>query len=481
MEITFLQTRLSDFNKERTLRFDVKFHNVFTKVIETKETTPFFNFFEIGIKKCDEYDINEIKYVEIGSVNNESEIEAFDLSDNKQLDLAEKERLIKKIENGDIFKPDKGGILIASVRPNLKKFISITDNEQDLYFTKAFICLFPKQNFIESRLLKYLLRTVLFERLVGLCREGKGYPTLKENDLKFFFIENELIEKIAANKNKILQKIDENEQKISHIKSKIESIQDIIDDVFEKNRCSTKPRLKRDEYYILNNKFGNISKTNWLSIRTYLCRFIEDELPIFIKENLKGQYIPLTKFVKKIRSGEYIPKQYYSLEPTNFVYLRANNISSNELNLEECVYLKNEIGEQYRDISLKESNLLLTRSGTVGKCIIFNLKQEDDITFIPSHHLAVIEFNNIEDASFLKYYLQSSFGSDFFWAFSTGKSQKEITNWSIRKLPVPAVDDKTKQKIVSEIQQREEKSNQYKEQIKKLREEIDNLIYQCLS
>ena len=81
---------------------------------------------------------------------------------------------------------------------------------------------------------------------------------------------------------------------------------------------------------------------------------------------------------------------------------------------------------------------------------------------------------------FLKYYIQSSFGSDFFWAFSTGKSQKEITNWSIRKLPIPDIDEKLREKIVSEIQQREEKSNQYKEEIKKLREEIDNFIYQSL-
>ena len=125
--------------------------------------------------------------------------------------------------------------------------------------------------------------------------------------------------------------------------------------------------------------------------------------------------------------------------------------------------------------------MVLTRSGTVGKCIIFRRSFiNDNKIYIPSHHLAVIRFNNFEEALFLKYYLQSSFGSDFFWAFSTGKSQKEITNWSIRKLPIPAIGKEIREKIVSEIQQREEKSNQYKEQIKKLREEIDDLIYQSL-
>ena len=479
MGINFLQTSLSDLNKEKTLRFDVKFHNVFTKVIETEETRPFLDFFGLAEKKCDEYDLNEIKYVEIGSVTSEGEISPLDLS-NKELELTEKERLTKKIENGDIFKPEKGSLLIASVRPNLKKFIPITDEEENFYFTKAFIHLRPKQNLIENRLLKYLLRTVLFERLIGLCREGKGYPTLKEDDLKFFFIDNELIKKIEQNKENLVRKIDENEQAISQIKPKIESIQNIIDDVFKGYSYSTSPRLKRDEEYVLRNRFSNLSKTNWLSTRTYLCRFIEDELPLYIKENLQGRYIPFSKYVKKIKSGEYIPKKYYSSEETNFVYLRVNNISSNELNLEEPIFLQDSVSEKYKNIVINENDLILTRSGTVGKCIIFEKYPQEDRIFIPSHHLVVIQFNNFEEAIFLKYYLQSSFGSDFFWAFSTGKSQKEITNWSIRKLPIPDIDMSTKQKIVLEIQQREEKSNQYREQIKKLREEIDDLIYQSL-
>ncbi len=50
MEVNYLQTSLADFNKEKTLRFDVKFHNVFTKVVETRATTPFLNLFDIEIK-----------------------------------------------------------------------------------------------------------------------------------------------------------------------------------------------------------------------------------------------------------------------------------------------------------------------------------------------------------------------------------------------------------------------------------------------
>jgi restriction endonuclease S subunit len=328
---------------------------------------------------------------------------------------------------------------------------------------------------LEKNFLYEYSLTSLYQQQMQYLKWGSTVGGINKNEVEKILFPNITIKEQKDILNKIGPKLSE----IRRIEGEIESLQDIIDDVFGKYGYSTKPRLKKEEY-IFNNKFENISKTNWLSIRTYLCRFIEEELPTFIKENLKGRYMPFTNYIKRISSGEYIPKKYYSSYDTNFVYLRINNISSNELNLEDLIFLQNTIGEQYKNIAINKNNLILTRSGTVGKCIIFDKEPDDERIFIPSHHLAVLEFNNLGDALFLKYYLQSSFGSDFFWAFSTGKSQKEITNWSIRKLPIPAINRKIQQKIVSEIQQREEKTNQYKEQIKKLRKEIDDLIYQSL-
>jgi len=61
-----------------------------------------------------------------------------------------------------------------------------------------------------------------------------------------------------------------------------------------------------------------------------------------------------------------------------------------------------------------------------------------------------------------------------------GKRHPRIHLKDLLAIKIPLPDLKIQQKIVSDIQQREEKSNQYKEQIKKLREEIDDLIYQRL-
>ena len=64
----------------------------------------------------------------------------------------------------------------------------------------------------------------------------------------------------------------------------------------------------------------------------------------------------------------------------------------------------------------------------------------------------------------------------------SGKSQSHprIHISDLLNIKIPLPDLEIQQKIVSEIQLREEESNHYKEQIKKLRKEIDDLIHQLL-
>jgi len=230
MEVNILQTSLADFNKEKTLRFDVKFHRVFTYLIKKKDTVPLLNFFTIIDKriKIENLDLDNLKYVEIGSCDEYGDVYPFDLS-NKDLEVVEKNRLLKKIQAGDIQKPNKYNLLIPAVRPNLKKFIFIDDEKSELYFTKAFLCLESRENRLSTLLLSYLLRTILLKTLVGLCREGKGYPTIKKDDLKFFYIEKELVKKILNLQPKLLEKITSNTKNIKKYKGEIKKLREEID------------------------------------------------------------------------------------------------------------------------------------------------------------------------------------------------------------------------------------------------------------
>ncbi len=475
MEINFFQTSLADLNKEKTLRFDVKFHDIFTKIIEVKDARSIFDFFELAEKKSDEYDLNRIKYVEIGSITTKEEIKEeinpFDLSNDKEIDIIEKERLIKKIENGDIFKPDEGSLLIASVRPNLKKFLAITKSDADLHFTKAFICLRPKQDLIDNRLLKYLLRTVLFKRLVGLSREGKGYPTLKENDLKFFFIENELIEKIKTNRKKLLKKIDENEQTILQVKPKIESFQDIIDNVFVKYKVkSQKFTDGSGEHFFINSQ--KIGENLFFRLGAQYYAFFEVHKGLLFDENGAYNQVPLKQLIRKhkvkvLKKG--ILDQPYILLDLEQLEAKTGRIIDETNEVEE-------IGSD--KVLFGDADIIISKLRPYLSYVFINDKNKDYIGTTELIPFMVINKN--VKPEYIKYCLLSNEYIKKSELLMYGKEHPRIDIRDLLAIKIPLPDLEIQHRIISEIQQREEKSNQYKEQIKKLREEIDNLIYESL-
>jgi len=228
--------KLSDFSYEKSLRLDVKFHRTFTLLVRKGNTVPLLDYFDIKEEKIDvdTHDLESIKYAEIGSCDEYGDVVPFDFS-NQYLDVVEAERIEKKITDGDIQKPGLNELLIPAVRPNLNKFIYIDKNKKDIYFTTAFIRLVAKTDSFTTLFLAYLLRTVLHDTLVGLCREGKGYPSVKDSDLKFFYISKNKLKKIIAAQNKILPIIVSRIDDIKTCKEKIASSWKDIDESIKKH------------------------------------------------------------------------------------------------------------------------------------------------------------------------------------------------------------------------------------------------------
>lgn len=211
--------------------------------------------------------------------------------------------------------------------------------------------------------------------------------------------------------------------------------------------------------------------TRLLSARTQTCFFSKYQLPAFRKKYGKNGIEYLGQYVKELRSGEYIAQSEYSLIETNYVYVSVNNFSKGEVDLSDLVFLNDEIGEEYSKIKIDEGDLIITRSGTVGSVALFEVPSElSDKIFIPSHHLAIIKTSNPNDNLFLKYYLSSPFCKEFFESYATGKVQKEITNWSIKKIPIPL--NVNKKKMVEKFKMIENKIAEKKQKMKSLQDII---------
>ena len=198
MGVNIKKKKLSDFRSEESLRYDYKYISSFET--SSKDFYSYRQLFDfVPYQSIDISTLEHFKYAEIGNVNKLGEVEPVELTfDDRQ---EENENLFKKIEKGDIIRPLSGDVLISKIRPYLNKNVLIENEET--YFTKAFIQIRPK---INSELLHIAIRSKFINLFNAVSRQGKGYPTLKEDDIKSirfpkYYVnallncENELIEK----------------------------------------------------------------------------------------------------------------------------------------------------------------------------------------------------------------------------------------------------------------------------------------------
>jgi hypothetical protein len=104
----------------------------------------------------------------------------------------------------------------------------------------------------------------------------------------------------------------------------------------------------------------------------------------------------------------------------------------------------------------------------------------DDKIYIPSHHLAIIEVphDSQHSAEYLRLILQSDFARRYFWAYATGKSQKEISNWSIRNIPIPQSENP--ERVVEECLAIEQEMKQLMDQLRNKQVEKEKVLYEAV-
>ena len=461
MSIKVMNIKLNDFGKENSLRSDVQYI-LFQKNIKKEKYYIFKELFDFSTnnKVCID-DLEKFKYSEIGNVDKNGYVEPVELDNNER--KIEEDDYYKKIDKGDILKAEMNDILISKVRPNLKKYVRITTENEDIYYTTAFIHLIPKKL---KMIIYYMLRENFYENLVSITRTGKGYPTINEKDLSYMKFNKEIVDDFIKNEEKYNLIILDIENRISSLKNKIVSEEDIINEIFKKHF-----KFNYDKFYELKNKktymttllkfSDNTDVRNSVKFHKEAIDFVFKEIEKYSKKKIKDFLYEPMCLGKSISPDDYEEKQEY-------YYISMADIKKYMFDSENAKTISEEFAKSNIEKDVQKGDILLARSGegTIGKVAII----DDDYKGIFADFIIRIRLNENYNNEFAYYYFRSLYFQYIVETYKKGLGNNtNIFPIQIKNFPIIDIPLKKQEKIAQEIR------NSIEEQ-RKLQAEID--IYQ---
>ena len=465
------KTTLSEISNEKSLRYDVDF----IKYRKEHEDN-YFLFDELfSIVPPSGFQEEELpgdfEYCEIGDSDKNGDVLPVKL--NFDLRSLEEENYYKKIENGDITKVDVDEILISKVRPNLKKYIRITDDKKNIYYTTAFVRLKAKEM---PDLFYYCFRTVFYNDLMAITRQGKGYPTLNEKDMKTLRFDSIKINKLRSEYNRFHLMIQDVEKRISIMQSNIVPTKKIIDDVFQQKfgfDYETFETLKKNKHYTIKN--SSFSNNRDLRFSAKFHRPAGE----FVMKQLTN--IPNKKMKKFLAEP---PLLGASISPSDFdengsaYYVSMATIKTLEIELEDNQLVSDQYYLEKKNKSVGKYDIILARSGVaIGKVAIIN----DDFEGIFCDFTMRIRFDREKyNPQFAYFYFRTSFFQYLIEIYKKGLQNQNIFPIVVQEFPLPDISLIEQQKVVDEIETEIKKQEKIKLEIIKLRDKIEKAILKTL-
>ena len=456
--------------KEKTLRYDVDYHLYYKKA--ERDFYRFEDLFEIidddGVSVDALY--CPFLYCEIGNVDKNGQVSPVSL-DFSERNL-EDESYYKKIEEGDIITVCTDDILIAKVRPNLKKFVRVTEEISSIYFTSAFIHIRAKRI---PEILYYCFRSVFLTDLIAISRQGKGYPTISESDLSDLRFSRKIIDALEQNSDKLTRYIRESESRIRTINIGLLPPQRIIDNILSDCLGINIDALKTiDKTHDLSLLFNTISTNNESLRSSYRW-----EKAIKIQKSLVSMTdncVPLGMHILSTKNG-WSPE--CDENASSYQVLSLDSLSWNTELRMECVKKTDLERNNLDQFFLNDGDFLVSRGNgsdeLVGLASIVHLVEDDVPTIYPDIMIRVC-FDDTVKKQYLAYIFNSSIGRLFFKYASKGCNKKKITPLELGQFRTPLPDYQTQTSIVEKIQAAFSSQNNLRSETERLRIAIEKTI-----
>lgn len=463
-----VKKRLSDFSSEESLRYDYKY--ITSLATASGDFYSYHHLFDfVPYEKVDIDNLDVFKYAEIGNITKLGEIKYVELSFDDRLE--DNESLFKKIEKGDIINPRKGDILISKIRPYLNKNVLINSN--DGYFTKAFIHIRPK---INSELLYIAIRNKFITQLTAVSRQGKGYPTLKEDDIKAIRFQKNVVDALIGNERALLEKIQPLQNKISSLKRTKTCTLDVVNHVFSSYfKINLSEVRNTDETRILSVTLSNVNTNNsglrgslrWNKMQ-YIQNIIYSEIDCietlgrFIKSTKNG-WSPLS-----VEGGVGTPV----LGQEHFNSNATLEISPSKSTEKTC--------NNIADFFIKKGDFFVSRGNTVDLVALASIVDDDienDIIY-PDLYIKIEVDESKISKKYLAFLFNSFIGRLYFKYVAKGKNQTmvKISSAELLNFIIPLPEKKEQDSIVEAIEKQLQEQREVDQEIDKTQQAIYQII-----
>ena len=460
---------------EPSLRNDsnfISFENaVVNRFYKFKELFEIVNDHKVPLENLND----DFYYVEIGNADKLGNVFPVKLNfNNRQL---EDEDYYKKIEKGNIIKVQKGDILISKVRPYLKKILLIDDDNSKYYYTSAFIHIRPKKM---GKIMYYCMRTLFFENLIAISRQGKGYPTINETDLLSMKFDASIIDLLLKKEQELLQKIEQRESEILQLERTRKPESQLINDIFKQefslnlNEYHEKRKIRifqtSLESFSANLDLRNSVKFHWPSGQ-YVYNELKKQSSKKIKDYI-SEPIVLGKSISPVNYDEEGESYYISMAAIKD--WRFNPDSENAKTISEQYYNENKATK-----SIQKGDIILARSGkgTIGKVALIDNDNHEGIFADFTMRIRLKSYL----PRFAYYYFRTTYFQHLLEVNWKGLGNNlNIFPSQIQELPIPDITIEEQERIVSLIKGEIDLQNQSTEQIIEKQLEVESLIEQSL-
>lgn len=464
---------ISEIAQERTLRQDVDYHQYNHRL-----NNEYYKFSDLFVIVDDEKITTDnlfqpFQYCEIGDTDKDGEIYPVEL-DFSQRNLLD-ENYYKKIEKGDILSVKENDILIAKVRPNLKKYIRITSSIKNIYFTSAFIHIRAKSM---PEIMYYCFRNTFYSDLMAISRQGKGYPTLSENDLVTLRFDKSIIDVLFRNRDSLVAHIHSIENEIKILKEGIKTHKDIIDFTFKKEfnwDYEVFDSLRKIKCY--NSQYSVFSNNPDLRFSAKFHRdagsFVMKQLTAITDKKIKHF------LAEPIILGASISPNDYS-DDGDYQYISMATIKNWMFDSESANYVSKEYSDSKVAKTVRKNDIILARSGegTIGKVALID---DDNVNGVFADFTMRIRLKDY-NPEFAYYYFRTSYFQYLIEVFKKGLGNNtNIFPVVIQEFPLIDISLDEQQRIVDEIHAEIAKQEEIKSKIEKLRNQIDSTIEEAIS